>query len=216
MIQLLWVNLIMDALGALGEWSTPAAWQWQREYTAPVAWTLLTHWSCTWCPAVTNSQSALSVQPIGRLLHGRPTVTCCPSWRAGCEWQAGVSVSTSQHHCWPAALATEAPTPDLLTVPPNGQSESIINKRMWKHILTQVGLMPFSACCMPTTPVLHCNEPRRQHCSCVSCVASSCPAGLLPAVHHHARRSQLHPPGSHRTWLPCLLLWACRLSAGKR
>eukprot|EP00891_Asterochloris_glomerata_P004702 jgi/Astpho2/4702/fgenesh1_pg.00067_%23_185_t len=35
------------------------------------------------------------------------------------------------------ALATESPTPDLLTVPPNGQSESIINTRMWKHILTQ-------------------------------------------------------------------------------
>ena len=45
-IQLLWVNLIMDALGALGECSTPAAWQWQRECTAPVAWTLLTYCSC--------------------------------------------------------------------------------------------------------------------------------------------------------------------------
>ena len=72
-IQLLWVNLIMDALGALGEWSTPAAWQWQRVYTAPCAWTLLTHFSCAWCSAVTNFQSALSVQLIRSTLRGRPT-----------------------------------------------------------------------------------------------------------------------------------------------
>ena len=50
--------------------------------------------------------------------------------------------------CLPAALATEDPTPDLLTVPPNGQSESIINKRMWKHVLTQVGHMQFRTRCM--------------------------------------------------------------------
>ena len=36
-----------------------------------------------------------------------------------------------------AALATEAPTPDLLMVKPNGKDENIINKRMWTHILTQ-------------------------------------------------------------------------------
>ena len=71
-IQLLWVNLIMDALGALGERFTPSAWQWQGEYSAPFAWTLLTHFSCTWCSAITDSPCALSVQPICRSLHGRP------------------------------------------------------------------------------------------------------------------------------------------------
>ena len=75
-IQLLWVNLIMDALGALGEWSTSAAWQWQRENTAPFAcWTLLTHFPCAWCSAVTNSQPAPSVWPICRTLYGRPTTS---------------------------------------------------------------------------------------------------------------------------------------------
>ena len=53
-IQLLWVNLIMDALGALGGWSTPAAWQWQGVVAAPFAQTLLTHVSCAWCSADTR------------------------------------------------------------------------------------------------------------------------------------------------------------------
>ena len=36
-----------------------------------------------------------------------------------------------------AALATEAPTPDLLLLKPHGRGERIINRNMWKHILTQ-------------------------------------------------------------------------------
>ena len=36
-----------------------------------------------------------------------------------------------------AALATEAPTPDLLLLKPHGRGERIINRKMWKHILTQ-------------------------------------------------------------------------------
>ena len=59
-----------------------------------------------------------------------------------------INMATPQDLCLPAALATEDPTPDLLTVPPNGQSESIINRRMWKHVLTQVGLMLFRARCL--------------------------------------------------------------------
>jgi magnesium-transporting ATPase (P-type) len=38
---------------------------------------------------------------------------------------------------WGAALATEAPTPDLLLMKPHGRSERIINNSMWKHIFTQ-------------------------------------------------------------------------------
>ena len=36
-----------------------------------------------------------------------------------------------------AALATEAPTPDLLLAKPHGRKEPIINRCMWKHIFTQ-------------------------------------------------------------------------------
>lgn len=36
-----------------------------------------------------------------------------------------------------AALATEAPTPDLLLAKPHGRKEPIINRKMWKHIFTQ-------------------------------------------------------------------------------
>ena len=36
-----------------------------------------------------------------------------------------------------AALATEAPTPDLLLTKPHGRGERIINNSMWKHIFTQ-------------------------------------------------------------------------------
>ncbi|KAL3138057.1 hypothetical protein ABBQ38_005290 [Trebouxia sp. C0009 RCD-2024] len=35
------------------------------------------------------------------------------------------------------ALATEAPTPDLLLAKPHGRKEPIINRSMWKHIFTQ-------------------------------------------------------------------------------
>ncbi|KAA6423560.1 MAG: P-type ATPase [Trebouxia sp. A1-2] len=35
------------------------------------------------------------------------------------------------------ALATEAPTPDLLLMKPHGRGERIINNSMWKHIFTQ-------------------------------------------------------------------------------
>ncbi|DBA78916.1 TPA: hypothetical protein ACH3X1_008797 [Trebouxia sp. C0004] len=35
------------------------------------------------------------------------------------------------------ALATEAPTPDLLLMKPHGRNERIINNSMWKHIFTQ-------------------------------------------------------------------------------
>ena len=59
-----------------------------------------------------------------------------------------IDIATSQLPWLPAALATEEPTPDLLTVPPNGQSENIINKRMWKHVLAQVGLILSRAHCM--------------------------------------------------------------------
>ena len=38
---------------------------------------------------------------------------------------------------WIAALATEAPTPDLLLMKPHGRNERIINNSMWKHIFTQ-------------------------------------------------------------------------------
>ena len=38
---------------------------------------------------------------------------------------------------WAAALATEAPTPDLLLMKPHGRGERIINNSMWKHIFTQ-------------------------------------------------------------------------------
>ena len=36
-----------------------------------------------------------------------------------------------------AALATELPSPDLLLESPHGRTESVINRRMWKHILVQ-------------------------------------------------------------------------------
>ena len=36
-----------------------------------------------------------------------------------------------------AALATELPSPDLLLEAPHGRTESVINRRMWKHILVQ-------------------------------------------------------------------------------
>lgn len=35
------------------------------------------------------------------------------------------------------ALATEDPTPELLLAKPNGPDEPLINKKMWKHIVTQ-------------------------------------------------------------------------------
>lgn len=37
----------------------------------------------------------------------------------------------------PAALATEDPTPDLLTHKPHGRDEPLISRKMWKHIITQ-------------------------------------------------------------------------------
>ena len=78
-IQLLWVNLIMDALGALGEWSTPAAWQWQGVVTAPSARTLLTHVSCAWYSAATRLPvctgcAAHTQNPAWQTKH-----TSCPS-----------------------------------------------------------------------------------------------------------------------------------------
>jgi magnesium-transporting ATPase (P-type) len=36
------------------------------------------------------------------------------------------------------ALATEIPNAELLDQPPNGREESLISKRMWKHISIQV------------------------------------------------------------------------------
>ncbi len=36
-----------------------------------------------------------------------------------------------------AALATEDPRPELLLMKPAGRTESLISKKMWKHILVQ-------------------------------------------------------------------------------
>ena len=44
-------------------------------------------------------------------------------------------LAVSGHFC--AALATELPSPDLLLESPHGRTESVINRRMWKHILVQ-------------------------------------------------------------------------------
>ena len=46
----------------------------------------------------------------------------------------GLAVSI---HFFCAALATELPSPDLLLESPHGRTESVINRRMWKHILVQ-------------------------------------------------------------------------------
>ncbi len=35
------------------------------------------------------------------------------------------------------ALATEAPSPELLNEKPHGHEEPLVNKRMWKHIVIQ-------------------------------------------------------------------------------
>lgn len=41
------------------------------------------------------------------------------------------------HRCPSTALATEPPTPDLLTRHPTGRDEPLITPTMWKHIVTQ-------------------------------------------------------------------------------
>lgn len=51
---------------------------------------------------------------------------------------SGVSVSSFLCVAVDVALATEAPTPDLLLLRPHGRGERIITRSMWKHILTQV------------------------------------------------------------------------------
>jgi hypothetical protein len=48
--------------------------------------------------------------------------------------QPSNSVSFCAHA---AALATEDPTPDLLTHKPHGRDEPLISRKMWKHILVQ-------------------------------------------------------------------------------
>ncbi len=39
--------------------------------------------------------------------------------------------------CRAAALATENPTPDLLTKKPHGRDEPLISKHMWRFIFSQ-------------------------------------------------------------------------------
>lgn len=97
-LQLLWVNLIMDSLAALGERRGGAAGDWGGiRKMVQAAWALLPCQDWNSLP-ITASHAALIFRR--------------------------------------AALATEAPTPDLLTKRPHGRDEPLISRPMWKFIFS--------------------------------------------------------------------------------
>lgn len=128
-LQLLWVNLIMDSLAALGE---PG---------------LAGRRCCEVCLAAVRGQQ--------------------PEQLRWCHGWLGPPTSPPLPHqllrtcSCPAALATEAPTPDLLTKRPHGRDEPLISRPMWKFIFSNAvyqvprnyaagSWIAVAACCITT------------------------------------------------------------------
>jgi len=118
-LELLWINLIMDALAALG----PLL----RQYIfAPPSLSLL----ISLC------------RPLGQGLPHQDFLGLAAPGRSGClarprSAACGASPVADAGRPLCAALATELPSEDLLLEKPHGRTESVISPRMWKHILVQ-------------------------------------------------------------------------------
>jgi hypothetical protein len=114
-LQLLWVNLIMDSLAALGETAGPGLGSRH-----------------------TPGWAAAAVHHLSRSCHSPQRVQLCEQWDilAAC-WYESFWLGCV-HTPMRAALATEAPTPDLLTKKPHGRDEPLISKYMWRFIGSQV------------------------------------------------------------------------------
>lgn len=132
-LQLLWVNLIMDSLGALGERCCDAVEDAFDPRSADNTGPVLVSTCC--CPV----PASCAYPAASRLLSGGSHCSRCVCSPSGSPFadQHSAHREADVFLLPAAALATEEPTPDLLLQKPAGRRESLINGHMWWHIVTQ-------------------------------------------------------------------------------
>jgi len=117
-LELLWINLIMDALAALG----------------PLPRQCLLRQFIFWLHVAGQVVAVPSASPALRPRRTRQVLVRC---QAPLRGMRRVPVADPGRPLLRAALATELPSEDLLLEAPHGRTESVISPRMWKHILVQ-------------------------------------------------------------------------------